>query len=373
MASTITLPTARDRDLGLVLLFVSAVTYFAVPPLAYEFGLNRGTVAGFSAPLGVVLMVLGILVTFFSRKKITVKDGVVRVHDGFFTHPLNLKYKSTPTFRLSGFEEEGDKRSGEVWTVHMLDDGKQYLIDRRRGEQTTSRALAERLAKAVRGSVIESHNHKSYTFGVEELDLSFVERVHRYPEMLGQEVPEPSDKVVDFKRTDDGLHLSWSFFRSGLLFELCCVTAFLVGAAFIPLPGGPDGSGFSLFDAEVAENDYRYFIGVGVFFVVSVFLLAGYRNAVDVILPKRVQSRTTVWGIPIRGGRIALDELEHVAVTVTSRGPYLQLISDKKILKERLPATNIARWVGWEIRKRLAELTPENTQGVEQSVEMKAF
>ena len=278
MAAPISLPTNRDRDLGLLLLFVSAVAYFGVPPLANEFGISKGTTALFSTPAGVLLMVVGIAATLFSRKIITVLENEVRVKDGFFTRPLHLRFKSTPTFKLSGFEEQGERRSDEIWTVHMVDEGRQYLIDRRVGQQTLSRSLAEKLTKAVRGSLIESHNGKSYTFSCEELDLSFVERVDRYPEMLGQEVVEPADKVVDFERTETGLKISWSFLRSSLLFELFCVTAFMVLAAFIPLPGGPQGKGFSLFEAEMAEGDYRYFIGVGAFTVVCVLLFAGDRN-----------------------------------------------------------------------------------------------
>ena len=199
----------------MVLLVVSAATYFAVPKLAYQFGLNEGLVAAYSAPLGVILMVVGLACIFASRKRITVEGGEVVVKDGFFSQSLRLKYSASPTFRLSGFEDEGGQgRSTEVWTVHMVDEGKQYLVDRRIGDLTSSRSLAERLAKAVRGSVVETHNGKSYEFSTAELDLSFVERVHRYPEMLGHEVPEPSDKVVDFERTDTGVKIQWSLMRS---------------------------------------------------------------------------------------------------------------------------------------------------------------
>ncbi|HIB68383.1 MAG TPA: hypothetical protein EYO33_25630 [Phycisphaerales bacterium] len=369
MATKISLPTNRDRDLGFVMLFLSAVSYYVVPPLAHEFGVAAGKVVPISTPLGALLMLLGIASIFFSKKKISVKEKLVVVKDGFFSRPLNLRYEEIPTFKLTGFEDESKGGSQEVWTVHMIDGARQYLIDRRIGQQMASRSLAERLAKAVRGSLIENQDGKNFEFKVEELDLSFVERVDRYPEMLGHEVEEPSDKVVDYEKTPEGLKVSWCFFRSSLLFELFCVASFLVAAAFIPLPGGPDGQGFSLFQAEMAEGDYRYFIGIAVFTVVSLILLAGYRNTLELIVPKRVQSRTTVWGIPVRGGRISLDELEHIAVTVTSRGPDIQFISDRKILRERLPAINIARWLAWEFRNRLANLSPESTH-VEQSVEM---
>jgi hypothetical protein len=372
MATKISLPTYRDRDLGLVLLFLSAVVYFLAPPLANEFGFSKGSAALISMPCGALLMIAGILTFFASRKRIYVEEGLVRIKDGFFARQLRLKFEKTPAFKLSGFEENSNGRSAEVFTVHMVDEGRQYLIDRRIGEQAASRSLAERLAKAVRGPMIEAYEGSSYTFKADELDLSFVERVHRYPKMLGPKVQEPADKVVNFERQENGLRVRWSHLRSGLLFELFCVSAFLVAAAFIPLPDGPEGQAYSLFEIEMLEGDYRYFIGVGTFTAVSILLLAGYRNTIELIAPKRVQSRTSIWGIPIRGGRISLDDLENVAVTVTSRGPFLQFISDKRILRERMPATNIARWLGWEFRSYLAGLSPEKCEA-EQSVEMNAF
>lgn len=372
MASQIALPTNRDRDFGLVLLFLSAVSYFALPPLAYEFGFSRGLVIKFSTPVGLILMLAGLAALLFSRKRITVEEGKVVVKDGFLAKPLNLRFEKIPTFKLTGFEEEHSGKTEEVWTVHMLDDNRQYLIDRRADQQTASRALAEQLAKAVRGSLIEQHEDKHFKFSVDELDLSFVERVHRYPEMLGAEATKPSDLPIEYEADDNGIKVGWSLLRSSLLIEILCVSAALVAAAFIPLPGGPGGQGFTLFQAEVAENDFRYFIKIGLFTVVSLVLLAGYKNSIELIIPKRAQLRTTIWGVPIRGGRIPLEELEHVAVTITSRGPYLQLISDKKILRERLPSVETARWLGWEFRRALADLSPDNCR-VEQSVEMDSF
>lgn len=373
MASpTISLHTSRDRDLGIVLLFLSAVAYFLAPPLAYEFGFAKGSVVMFSTPAGIVFMLAGIAAVFFSRKKIRIETDMVWVKDGFLAKPLKLRYDGTPTFKLSGFEEENGGRSEEIWTVHMVDDGKQYLIDRRPDQQMVSRSLAERLAKAVRGPLIENQEGKNFRFEADELDDCFIKRVHHYPEMLGQEVPKPEEMAIDVQRLDNGLKVTWSLFKSSLLVELLVVATALLAAAFVPLPGGPEGQGFSLFEAEMAEGDYRYFIGVGLFTLVSLALLAGFRNTVELIVPKRVQARTTVWGIPISGGRIPLDELEHVAVTITGRGPYLQLISDKRILRERMPGTETARWLGWEFRKTLADLSPENC-AIEQSVEMNSF
>ena len=351
--------TSRDRDTGVVLVFLSLVLTFMVPPLAQEFGLSRGTTALFSTPIGMILAVLGFAGIFLSRKTIRVTSEQVTIKDGFLASALHLRYDTIPTIKLSVYEEQkSNGRVDEIWTVHLIDDGRQYLVDRRIGQHIACRSLAERLAKATQGSLIETHEGQSHKFELAELDLPFVVRAEKHPALMGQPVEEPSDKVVSYRRDEKGIEVSWSFLRSGLLVELLTISTCLVGAAFIPLPGGPKGQGFSLYDAERAQGDYRYFIAVGIFTVVACLLLAGYRNRIVINPNEGAISESTVWGLVVRRGQIPLDKLEHVGVNINSRGPYLQLISDEKILKEMLPSTHIARWLAWDIRQYLAQLGP---------------
>lgn len=359
MSQKISLSTAKNRDSGLVLLFLSAVVYFAVPPLGVEFGLKKGELVKYSTTLGILLMVIGFAFVFLARKRVLAQEGQVTIKDGFLSRALTLKFEAVPTFKLAGHEEEKNGRVDEVWTVHLIDEGRQYLVDRRVGQQAACRSLAERLAKALGGSLIEVQEGQNYEFALDELDLCFVSRVARHPELMGSPVEEPAEKAVVFEKTNEGVTAGWSYFRSGLLIEILMVALVMVAAAFVPLPGGPDGKGFSLFEAEMAAGDYRYFIGVGLFTLISLIVLAGYKNRVDISLNSGALSRTSIWGIPIGSGRIPLNELEHVAISVNSRGPYLQLISDRKILSERLPSTDVARWLAWEIRQFLAGLSPE--------------
>lgn len=355
MSQTISLPTHRDRDTGVVLLFLSLVSYYAVPSLAHEFGFSYGTTSLVSTPVGLLLMVLGLSMLFLARKRITVEPGRVHIKDGFLARTLNLRYETTPTIKLSVYEEEHNGRVDVVWTVHLIDDGRQYLVDRRVGQHIAVRSLAERLAKATQGSLIEMHDGKGHKFELAELDLPFMARAEKYPALMGTPIEEPSDKIVGYSRGPEGIDVNWSFLRSGLLLEVIVLAACLFGAAFIPLPGGPKGEGFNLYQVARAENNYSYFAGVAAFTVLALALLSGYRNRIR-LDSKEAMSQSTVWGIPVRTGRIPLSELEHVGISITSRGPYLQLISDKRILKEMLPATHIARWLGWEMRQYLAGL-----------------
>lgn len=356
----IKLPTTTDRDTGFVLLFLGLVTHFAVPALAAQFGFSAGKVAYMTAPLGLLLFLAGVAMVFFAYKVIRVENGQLRIKDGFLARPLTLRYETTPTVKLSVYEENRNGHSDEVWTVHLNDDGRQYLIDRSVGHHAASRSLAERLTKATGGSLIEAQEGRNHRFELSELDLSFVERVAKYPEMMGQPVEKPSDNPLNFERTDSGLDANWSFFHSGLIFELVIVVTLLVAAAFIPLPGGPDGDAFTLYQVERAQNDYIYFSGVAFFAVLALALLAGYRNKVSLNLENGAVSQATIWGIPVRTGKIPLKELEHVGVSINSRGAYLLLISDKKILKEMLPSTYLARWLSWEMRTYLSALDPKS-------------
>ena len=356
MPQTISLPTNRNRDTGVVLLFMSLVSYYAVPSLAYQFGFSYGTTSLVSTPVGLLLMLLGLAGIFLSRKLITVQPGMVVIKDGFLATPLHLRFESTPTFKLAVYEEEHKGRVDEVWTVHLIDEGRQYLVDRRVSQHIAVRSLAEKLAKATQGALIEMHEGKPVKFEQAELDLSFVERAEKYPALMGTPIEEPSDKVVNYQRDGQGILVSWSFLRSGIFMEVLLIAGFLVGAAFIPLPGGPDGKGFSVYQAERATGDYSYFALVAAFTVLAIALLAGYRSTMKLSAADGAMAQATIWGIPVRTARIPLGRIEHIGTSITSRGPYLQLISDTKIVKEMLPSTHIARWLAWEMRQYLAGL-----------------
>lgn len=338
-----------------MLLFLSLVFYYAVPVLAYEFGYSYGNTSLVSTPIGLLLMLLGVALLFFARKNIRVQPGHVRIKDGFLARTLNLRYGSTPTIKLAVYEDEHHGRVDQVWTVHLIDDGRQYLVDRRVGQHIAARSLAERLAKATGGSLIESQEGKSVTFELGELDLPFAARVRKYPTLMGTPVEEPTDKIVDYSRGASGIEVSWTFFRSGMLLEVILLAGLLFGLAFIPLPSRSGGEGVNLYHIARATGDFRYFYAVAAFAVSSMTLLAGYRNRIR-LDQSGATSRSTIWGLPVRATRIPLAELEHVGIIITSRGTYLQVISDKRIIKELLPGTHIARWLAWEMRQYLALL-----------------
>lgn len=363
MSPTISLPTQSDRDTGVMLLFLSLVSYYAVPVLAYEFGFRHGDTSVISTPVGLVLMLSGLAMLFLARKKIHVEPGQVRIKDGFLARPLHLRYESTPTIKLSVYEEERAGRVDQVWTVHLIDEGRQYLVDRRVGQHIAVRALAERLAKATQGSLIESCEGRNVTFELSELDLPFMARVEKHPFLMGSPVDEPGEKVVEYSHGADGIEVSWTFFRSGMLLEVILVAAMLLGAAFIPLPSWMSSDGVNLYHIARATGDYRYFLAVSAFAVVSMVALAGYRNRIRLDATAAV-SQSTVWGVPVRSFRIPLEELEHVGISVTSRGTYLLLISDKQIVRELLPSTHIARWLAWEMRQYLASQSGTNPAAV---------
>jgi hypothetical protein len=292
---------------------------------------------------------------FLARKRIQVEPDRVIIKDGFLSKTLNLRYEATPTIKLAVYEDEHQGRVDQVWTVHLIDDGRQYLVDRRVGQHIAMRSLAERLAKATRGSMIENHEGKNITFELSELDLPFTARVEKYPLLMGTPVEEPSDKTVRYSRGATGIEVNWTFFRSGMLMEVVLLTGALFGMAFIPLPSWSEGAGTNLYHIAQTTRDYRFFYAISVFSVFSMALLAGYRNRIR-LDSKGASSQATILGFPVRTTRIPLDQLEHIGTSITSRGTYLQIISDKKIIKELMPSTHVARWLAWEMRQYLSLL-----------------
>ncbi len=355
MAARIILPTRRNRDVGILLLFLAGVFFFIAPPLARQFGLNPGITVWWSSGLGFLLLAIGFPLVFLARKTISVENGSLVVRDGFFTPILRFPHGANPTYKLIGSEEDLEGAPKEIWTVHLFDGEKQFLIDRREGQQLACRALAERLAKATAGSLVEVHEGKSLEFETHELDLSFRDRVRRYPQLLGKAVHQPDSTALRLTKESDRLIFGWSFLTAALFFEVFLVVAMLFGFAFLPLPGGPDGLGITLYEIETQTGDYSYFIGVGLFAAASLLLIFGYRNRLSIERSGAVQLKATIWGLPVRSPSIPGGKLEHVAVSVTHRGPFLQLISDAVLVRERLPSLTAARWAAWEIRSFLAE------------------
>lgn len=355
MPKTVTLPTERHRDTAIVLLFLSAVSYYIIPLLAQSFGLSRSKAALISTPAGIALTGLAVILFFFARKRVIIEPGKISIKDGLFARAQVFSIEAKPVVKLASYELEDGGHSQEIWTVHLSDQGHQYLIDSRKGsQQILARSLSEQLAKTLGANLIETSDGQPQEFRVEELDIPFIQRVQLYPSLLGHPVAQPTSLPCRYHRSDNTLKVSWSYLQSSLLLEVMGIAFLLLCAGFIPLPGNGEHR-LTLYGIAQFTGDYRYFIGVGLFAILSLILLGGYRTQLSLDLSQDVQARSSLWGLPIKRTTMALSELEQVGANLTSRGSYLLLVSDRHIVKTMMASTETARWLAWEIRDFLAK------------------
>lgn len=352
-SKSFSLPTKANHNLAIFLLFLSAVSYFIAPYLAQSFGYSAGKAALISTPAGAVLMLSGLVLLLFARKIIRIEQGSIQIKDGFLASPLTFSFKEIPVIKLSSYEDVNGKRSVSVWTVHLITKDQQYLIDRRIENQIWSRALSEHLAKSTGANLIEVLDGVPQEFNCSELDSSFIERIQKYPSLLGAAVAQPASKPTGYQQDEQGIKLSLSLFHSGLIVEIFMLGLLLTSIGFIPIPGGRDQASVSLYQIAGASGDYRYFQSVAAFTLISLVLLAGYKASIELSEKSGASAQIRIWGLPLRRTAIALDKLEQIGSAITSRGPYILLVSDEKIIKEMVSSSEYARWIAWEMKNFL--------------------
>ncbi len=354
LTTEISLPTDANKDFGIFLMFVGL---FATYPL---FGLVQRLVfknpdwdRQMAALISFVVVVAGLALILFSRKRLSISEGFLQLKDGLFGRRLKFQWQEQPLIRLYPIEEEQAGKTVEAWLVNLVDGKSQYTLDRRIGQQMASRTLAEMIAKTLGCGVVEKTGGQEVELGRDELDLPFVERVHRHPVLLGPEVDRPEDCAVEVTQEPERYRFRWRAFSPNLLTELIVFFSILLSFSLIPLVKNQ-----SLLDLARFQGEYLYFIVLGSAFLAALVLLGGL--GVEVVATREQASvRDLVFGLTYRRKAVLVGELEDIAVRHSARGAYLQFISDAAIVSQRLADLQSARWVAGEIRRFYAQLKEE--------------
>lgn len=348
----ILIPSSVNRDLALFLIFLGLVGavpgYYILNKLFLHQAHWDWRLGGF---VGLGLVLVGLFLLVFTRKSFRLGQGELRLRDGLFRRPLNYRWHENPRIRMRSVEEEHDGKPAEVFEVHLVDGRYNYLLDRRPGEQMESRTLAEILAKAIGCPIVEkSRETGDLVLQAEELDLSYSERAARYPSLLGPP-PDPAvPPAVKTRQEGDALVLAWNSFNRNLLSEVLVAFGLIVFMEFLPFKSGAEGAPpRSFIDLMAANNDYSpLFVQAGIL-VVLLLILGGLRHEFW-LRPDKVTWRQLMWGIPTRQVVMPTAHLEQISVRESSRGNFLQLISDRVIITRRLGDSHTAGWLAARIR-----------------------
>ncbi len=346
------IPSDVNRDLAIFLIFLGIVgavpTFYIINKLfihAYNFDWRLG---GF---IGLGLVVVGLILLFGTRKSFRLGGGELRLRDGMFRRPLIYHWHEAPRIRMRTVEEERSGKPTDVFEVHLVDGRYNYLLDRRPGKQMDSRILAEILAKAIGCPIVEkSRETGDLVLQAEELDLPYAERAARYPVLLGTPPDEKVPSTIGVRSEGADKILTWRSFNRNLFSEVLVGFGLVLAAEFLPFKSGAEGvPPRSFFDIMHANNDYKpLFIQCGLL-VLFLLFLAGLRHEFWLKADKVVW-RQLLWGLPTRQVSIPTRHLEQISVRESSRGYFLQLISDETIITRRLGDEDTARWLARTIR-----------------------
>jgi hypothetical protein len=314
---------------------------------------------------GVALVVTGIFFLGFSRKRYVIAGKSLSLTDGYFHRTLRYAWETTPSIRLRSQEEsKSGGKELEYWLVNLVDGKSQYVLDRRRGHQMESRALAEALAKSINCPVIEKGETGDVTIPREELDLPFGERVRRNPSLLGSELPKPASCNAKDWEANGELWFSWVLAGSAMLSELFTLLLILVLLSLVPIfpashslePDSPPAPlQRSFLDLARQEHDFEYFIGVGSFMGILGFVLLGYKKQIRATRAA-LMARDYLWGIPVWRAQIPTAKLEEIWVRQSSRGSTIQFISDDLMISGRTSSLDSAAWLASKIRHFYAKV-----------------
>ncbi|MEW6283891.1 MAG: hypothetical protein AB1758_35085 [Candidatus Eremiobacterota bacterium] len=353
---TLRIPSESNRDLGIFLVFLGVVGAVPGVYLVSRLILHRvdwdWRTGGF---LGLGLVALGLWLLLFTRKTFRLTPREIRIQDGPVRKAVVYRWEGVPVVRLRSVEEERAGKGVEVFEVHLVDGHYNYLLDRRPGQQMESRTLAEMVAKAVGCPVREKTREEGeITLAAEELDLPFVERVRRHPALLGTPVEEtpPAASPVTEQRNGSTLRFSWSAFHKDGIGEILVAAALLLGIQLLPFRLDSEGPTLSMWDLARTSGDYSVFLGELGFLLLVLVLLSGQRHEF-LVDPDRVRWKRTLWGTTLKQVSIPIRELEQISVRDSSRGTFVQLISDRVIVSRRLPMATAA-WLAGRLRHHLA-------------------
>ncbi len=355
----ITVPTDRHRDLGLFMVFLGVVGTLPADFLFQWLGYDgpQSFIAGTS---GLCCLLLGLYFIGFSRKTFRIEPDAIFVKDGLFEKPIRYTWEEPPKLRLRSQEEDHGSRLAEFWLVNLIDGKRQYVLDKRLGNQMESRCLAEAIAKTIRCGVIEKSDHGEILVPLDELDLPFSERARRNPNLLGPIVDTPPQgSSIEKESQNDQLKFSWPLANSGLISEFLTVAIVVSLISVVPLfqakpnldkpTEEPARFNRSFWDLARQDGNYLFFIVSGGALALAYVGLFGYRKEI-IASPQRLSSTDRLWGIPLQRVQIPTEKLEEIWVRQSGRGTHIQFISDDHIIAGRTTSLETATWLASQVR-----------------------
>lgn len=292
----------------------------------------------------------GFLLGVLSNKTINIDATSVRVTDGFLHRALTFPREEGQSIRLQSILSERNERPQTTWLVKLVAGRHEYLIDERVGRQLESRGIAEGVARALGCPLREKDDEGTeLSFPAADLDFPYVERVKRYPSLIGRAIAQPPNAGVTRLEKEGRLEFVWGIVTPSLLLSMLALGLVFLVVSAIP----PKANHMSYLEHARRTGSYQLFYLVGGVIVAALVFSAGYRLRLR-LSPKGIYLQKSIWGIPVLRHTLKLCEVEEVQMAHTVRGPVVQVLGDRKLIEFQASDDEVAQWLAHEIRVYLA-------------------
>lgn len=341
------LPTDANRDFGLFLIFIGII---ATPPsywLFFWFTQKPFHDWRPSIFIGIIWVIVGILLICFSNKKIILSKSFIKISDGLFRKPFTIKWKNFPSIKLKYDEEERKGQIKEYWETSLLDGKLEYTIERREHHQLEARALGEKIAKFLMCPFIEKNDEgKETTIDPKDVDLSFRQRILKYPGLLRTPVDRPKNAILNIEERKGAILVSWGIQSTGILLDALLFTFFFLLFSILPMKEGS----LSFYEQCARRSDFFVFYAAGAIILILILVVLGYRARFHLSRYGAI-FWVTIWNIQMKKKKIMIDRIEEIRLTPSVRGPRVQVISDAEIISFRLFDRAASRWLSYQLQE----------------------
>lgn len=346
---TFTTPSDHYTDLSRFCAFLG-VMLLALPHL---FALPAFLVVPLqtSYALAAFLLLSAMLLTTLNSKHYQVEEGRLSITEGWSRKRV-LHWRGQPSVHLDSHESA----SGGYWIVKLVS-GKLHLgVHRSSSHPGQCRRLARALALAVGGSLYESIGQEKSTIPLEELDLSFRQRVARNPELVGPEYKRPANCPVYLKENSSEIAFSWQLSWTQLWPACLVIGMFMAAVAVIPSWAGP-GSSLSAYQLSIHYGNHSYFYACGLLLTFLFFCSQGLRRELKVD-QRGLVCTTCLWQIPLARKTMPSREFQEIWVRSLPLGARIEFVSNRIRLGGRVSGPDVARWVAYRVARFYAERSP---------------
>ena len=348
-------------NLGIFLIFFGLIGAVPLYALAANIFFSQAEIEwrmGISA--GILCIAAGYLFIKYSRRRFQVRlhpngQGSIETQEGLFRPAIRFDFSPGAKIQLAAASSDNGTSRGELIQVTLIDGDRYYLIDSRPHNRLQESCLiAEFLSRS--GSLkLLLPRYDNLELEPSDLDLSFCDRVKKYPTLISSEPQQPPGCPITVTDLNNGTdrRYSWGFRANGFIGQL--LGLLMAAAVFACLPlFKEDESYCSLLSLAVQTKNFTYFYAGGAVIAFVSLVLLGLSVSMTVE-GYRVNISRKLWGVTYKRRSLLVEQIEEIAAKERSSGCDVLIITEKDTVVINAANPSIANYLASDLRRFIAQ------------------